>query len=163
MPFWVKVCIGVVVVIGGLVLFGWMRLQSLRRRRERAMAEFRILAEPLCVKFRQAAEATGKPRGLRWKQCDYDGDEMFAVDRKNGSLYALAKVLISFEAIPGGPMEDAEAAGDVRAATAVFVLRDGEWTTEGRVLFNVSPEQAIERFEGTLAPWLSAGAEKPVA
>jgi hypothetical protein len=67
-----------------------------------------------------------------------------------GVLYALNGATISFEAIEGGGMEDVEAVGNLRSATAVFVYRDGEWTTDGRVIFNLEPAEAIERFDGAL-------------
>ena len=37
-----------------------------------------------------------------------------------------------------------------RAATAVFRLKDSQWETDGRALFNLSPTQAIEHFQHEL-------------
>ena len=106
----------------------WRKAQ-LEAKRRLATLEFGDLREPLQQEFLAAASATGKPRGLRWKQCDLDEGELFATDRANGDLYALVGTTVSFEAIPGGGMEDVEAVGNLRSATAVFIHRGGRWTT----------------------------------
>ena len=67
-------------------------------------------------------------------------------------LYALVAATISFEAIEGGGMEDVEAVGNLRSATAVFLHRDRQWTTDGRVIFNLEPAEALARFDATLQP-----------
>jgi hypothetical protein len=79
------------------------------------------------------------------------GPPLFAVDSK-GVLYALVAATISFEAIEGGGMEEVEAVGNLRSATAVFVFRRSEWTTDGRVIFNLEPAEALRRFEAALEP-----------
>lgn len=150
MSDWLKLALAVVVC--GVVVWVLLRVRRdrQRRRRHRAIAEFRILREPLCRKLWDVAAASGKPRGLRWKQCDYAGEELFAIDQKRDTVFALVGVLVSFEAIEGGPMEDATAAGDLRAATAVFFYRHGKWTTDGRIVFNHSPQKTLESFGGAL-------------
>jgi hypothetical protein len=55
-------------------------------------------------------------------------------------------VTIAFEAVTGGPMEDVEAVGNLRAATAVFHFHDGRWHTEGRAMFNLNPTEAIHYY-----------------
>ncbi|HYO25559.1 MAG TPA: hypothetical protein VEQ85_11500, partial [Lacipirellulaceae bacterium] len=67
-----------------------------------------------------------------------------------GELYALVGVTVSFEAVAGGGMEEVEAVGNLRAATAVFVHRGGRWTTDGRVVFNLSPEAALAHYQESL-------------
>ena len=59
-------------------------------------------------------------------------------------------VTISFEAIPGGPMEDVEAVSNLRAATAVFRLAGNRWQTEGRAVFNLNPTEAIAYYRDEL-------------
>lgn len=115
------------------------------------MLQFESLLNDLQLEFLAAAAATGKPRGLRWKECDLGDDRLFAQDRANGDLYALVGATISFEAVAGGDMEDVEAVGNLRAATAIFVHRQGRWTTDGRVVFNLEPAQALERYQESLA------------
>ena len=144
----------VYVIIAAVVLLGIVALVALMRRRRtanqederrRAIPRFAERRSELSAQFLRAVAATGKPRGLRWKAVELNGAPLFAVDA-SGVLYALAGATISFEAIEGGAMEDVEAVGNLRSATAVFVHRGGEWTTDGRVIFNLEPAEAIERF-----------------
>ncbi len=121
-----------------------------RARRDRARAEFDVLRELLENKFLAAAAATGKPRGLRWVTCAFEDPVVFAVDRVSNELVALVAATISFEAIPGGDMEDVEAVGNLRAATAVLIHRQGGWETDGRVVYNHSPQETLERFAEAL-------------
>ncbi len=96
--------------------------------------------------FFAVAAASGKPRGLRWKHCDWSEIVVPARDRQTGQLLILVGVTISFEAIEGGDMEGVEAVGNLRNASAVFYF-DGEWKTAGRVVFNLNPDEAIEHFK----------------
>lgn len=121
------------------------------KNRQTAMPSFDANRSDLAREFLAAAAATGKPRGLRWKAVELAGPPTFATDPR-GSLYALVAATISFEAIEGGGMEDVEAVGNLRSATAVFAHRDGRWTTEGRVIFNLEPAEALQRFDAALQP-----------
>ena len=55
-----------------------------------------------------------------------------------------------FEAIEGGGMEDVEAVGRLRAATAIFFYDGKKWTTSGRALFNLNPSEAIRHYRHEL-------------
>ncbi|MCH2114066.1 MAG: hypothetical protein MK171_04045 [Pirellulales bacterium] len=132
----------------------WRRWRKSQQRAQRQLAclEFPELRPVLQAKFLTAAAATGKPRGLIWKQCDLAHGELFALNPATGELYALVGATISFKAIPGGAMEEVEAVGNLRSATAIFVHRQGCWTTDGRVVFNLTPHEALARFEDSLQP-----------
>jgi len=144
--------IGIAVAFVAQLLWRRWRVAQLRAKRQLATLEFSDLRSALQKEFLDAAGATGKPRGLSWKQCDLHEGQLFATDRVNDELYALVGTTISFEAIPGGGMEDVEAVGNLRCATAVFVHRGGRWTTDGRVVFNLEPPQALEHYEQSLQP-----------
>jgi len=73
-------------------------------------------------------------------------------DRANGEIVGLVGVTISFEAIEGGGMEDVEAVGNLRAATAVFIHNGREWTTQGKAIFNLEPREVLERYPESLVP-----------
>ena len=75
----------------------------------------------------------------------FSGDKDFA-GRAHG-LLTLVGVTISFEAIEGGDMEGVEAVGNLRNASAVFFFQGGQWQTNGRVIFNLNPNEAIEHFK----------------
>ncbi len=143
-----------VVVVGACLAWaglapGWrLRRQIARLRRAREL--FHLRREYLEARFLSLAAQSGKPRGLEWADVDFQSGVKFARDRHTGDLRALIGVTISFRAIEGGGMEDVEAVGNLRAATAVFLYDADEWTTTGRVLFNLNPDQAIERYRSEL-------------
>jgi len=148
-PFLIFVLGAVVALVAGVFWRRWSAAQQ-RAKRALAMLEFAERRGELQEEFLSAAGATGKPRGLRWKQCDLHEGELFATDRVTSELYALVGTTISFEAIPGEGMEDVEAVGNLRAATAVFIHREDQWTTDGRVVFNLEPPQALEHYAESL-------------
>ncbi len=132
----------------------WSARYWMARRREaqqaRARQEFLLRREWLEAKFLEAAAALGLPRGLEWVDCDFESPVSFARDRKTGELTALVAVTIRFAAIEGGGMEDVEAVGDAKSATAVFRHDGTKWTTQGRAIFNLNPVEAIEFYHSEL-------------
>ena len=93
---------------------------------------------------------------LNWAFREHD-DPLFATDSDQSALFALVTATIRFEAIEGGGMEEVEAVRNLRGATAVFIFRDGHWTTDGRVVFNLNPAETCERFQLTEWGYTSAG------
>jgi hypothetical protein len=145
--FWLSAF--VLLVAGGLA---WMLLRPtmFRRRIERAIQHFLRERDTLENAFFAAASASGKPRGLRWKECAFEPGVLLARDRANGQFVGLVGVTIAFEAVEGGGMEDVEAVGNLRAATAVFTHNGHKWTTQGRAIFNLEPQEVIERHKDML-------------
>jgi hypothetical protein len=124
-------------------------------RQEKALArarrEFHLRREQLEAKFLTRASESGKPRGLRWTDCDFENDVTYARDKRSGQLSAFVGVTISFEAIEGGGMEEVEAVSNLRAATAVFSFDEKrQWYTEGRAIFNLNPAEAIQYYQANL-------------
>lgn len=142
----------VVVVVGHITALG--TYLYLRRARAQmvsaAIANFHTRREWLEADFLTAASATGKPRGLRWADIDFENGVTFARDRANGQLRAFVGVTIGFEAIEGGGMEDVEAVSNLRTATSVFRYSGKEWITDGRTLFNLAPAEAVLHFQHEL-------------
>ncbi len=97
--------------------------------------------------FFAAAADSGKPRGLRWKKCEWEQAVEFARERATGSLTALAGVVVAFEAVEGGDMEGVAAVGNLRNASAVFFFHAGRWRTTGKTVFNLNPDEALARFQ----------------
>ena len=122
-----------------------------------AIDAFRRQRETLEAKFFDLAASLGKPRGLRWVRCDWQKEVAFARDVRTGLLTAFASVEIAFEAIEGGDMEDVEAVGTIRDASAVFHYQTGQWGTGGKALFNMNPADAVTRLEGQFVP-INSGA-----
>jgi hypothetical protein len=118
-----------------------------------AQQHFHRMREQLEAKFLTKAGATGKPRGLRWADCEFENEVTYARDRQSGVLSAFVAVTIKFEAVEGGGMEEVEAVGNAKYATAVFYFDPKHrWMTEGRAIFNLNPDEAVRRFEATLEP-----------
>ena len=133
----------------------WLAWGAWRRYRfsqdvERAENHFRRNRINLEQDFFAAAASTGKPRGLAWKRCELGDGLVLARDRANGELIGLAAATISFEAIEGGGMEEVEAVGNLRAATAIFTWTGHEWTTPGKAVFNLEPREVVERYSDNL-------------
>ncbi|HEX5470691.1 MAG TPA: hypothetical protein VFW73_02340 [Lacipirellulaceae bacterium] len=135
-----------------LLVVGWIILRPKRftRRVRQLKVEFEQKRAELEAEFVRAASASGKPRGLAWKECAFQNHLTMARDRANGEIVGLVGVTIAFEAIEGGGMEDVEAVGNLRAATAVFTHNGREWTTPGRAMFNLEPREVVERYKESL-------------
>jgi hypothetical protein len=136
----VAIALAVVLVIGW---YKWRQAQQQRLFRT-AVAEF-PRQQNLSELFLRAANATGKPRGLRWISCEVVGEPVFTTGKKSGEILALSGATIGFEAIAGGDMEEVEAVGDIRYVTVVFVYRNREWQADGRAIMNLEPAQALAR------------------
>src|SRR5207253_8873018 len=81
------------------------------------------------AEFRRAAAASGKPRGLYWRECQWDDTVEFVRERRSGQIAALVSVTIRFEAVEGSDMEDLPAVGNLRNASAGFFFHRGQWDT----------------------------------
>src|SRR4051812_36976888 len=89
-------------IIGGVSLWLWQRGSlALAPARQQFIAH----REQLQNAFFQAAAASGKPRGLRWKECQWSDLIEWVRDKKTRQLLVLVGVTISFEAIEGSDME----------------------------------------------------------
>ncbi len=150
-------------ILGGMLIGGtsvaliyhyaWLpwRLRETERMISRSRRDFHLRREQLEAKFFTLAGNSGKPRGLRWTDCQFSNDVTYAKDRRTGLISAFVAVEIRFEAIAGGGMEEVEAVSNVRAATAVFNLNErGQWTTDGRAIFNLNPSEAISYYQANL-------------
>jgi hypothetical protein len=134
------------VPILGLVVFlgaWWLYRLGREVQAERARESFRLQKERLEGIVLKAAAATGKPRGLRWISCRFIDEFTLVRDKATRRLAVLIPVTVQFEPILGSDMEEVEAATEPRQATAVLHFRKGEWHSNGRVLFNMNPAEAL--------------------
>jgi hypothetical protein len=137
-----------VIVAGGAAVLVGRRLRVFGRHVNaiRARELFKLQRERLEAQFLGAAAKTGKPRGLRWVDCEWDDGVAFVRERQTGQFAALVGVTIQFEAIPGSDMEGLPAVGNLRNASAVFFFQGGHWQTVGKALFNMNPDEAVQHF-----------------
>jgi hypothetical protein len=142
------------VTVALVALLAWRPLRGLfgEVQFERARELFTLQRERLEAKFIECANASGKPRGLRWIDCDWASEVQYARDRVTGEINALVGVTIRFEAVPGTDMEDWPAVKDLRQATGVFFFTKGHWHTHGRAIFNMGPREAIAHFQQQYEP-----------
>lgn len=122
-----------------------------RRDSGAAIREFQESQPSLQQAFQKAASESA-PRGLRLVDCEFSGEPLFAKDKNNGNLRGFLSVTIRFEAIPGGDMEDNPNVANLRAATALFHQEKTGWRPDGKILYNLEPADAIERFSHELTP-----------
>jgi hypothetical protein len=143
--WWIPV--GGVAVLIVMALF-WRRLRAFGSQVvvERAREMFKLQRERLEAQFQKTAAASGKPRGLRWLDCQWGEQVQFVRERQTGQLAALVAVTIQFEAIEGGDMEGLPAVGNLRNASGVFFFQSGQWSTVGRAIFNMNPDEAAGHF-----------------
>jgi hypothetical protein len=146
MALWLGPLIALVAV--GLAIFLWRKLRVFGSvvQIERAREMFKLQRERLEAQFLTAAAATGKPRGLRWKDCQWENAVEFVRERKTGQIAALVGVTIRFEAVPGSDMEGLPAVDNLRNASAVFFFHAGQWATVGKAVFNMNPDEAVNHF-----------------
>lgn len=152
MTAWLLVALVACIVTLTLVALAWRPVRARIREQElaRARKDFHRQREHLEARFLRLAGQSGKPRGLEWVRADFDDDVTYARHRRSGELSAFVAVTIGFEAVEGGGMEEVEAVGNLRAATAVFHIERGAWATEGRALFNLNPTEAIAYYQDNL-------------
>jgi hypothetical protein len=143
----IALTIAAVAVIGLTLVWRPLRRFGRQINVERARESFRLQREGLRAKFIEAAQATGKPRGLSWKDCQFDSAVEFVRDKKTGDIAALVGMTVAFEAVAGSDMEDNPNVDKLRNASAVFFFHKGHWNTAGRAVFNMNPPEAIEHFK----------------
>src|SRR5262249_20238983 len=121
----IPVAVLLVIVVMRII---WRPIKSLGReiQVERARESFMLQRERLEAKFVTAAASSGKPRGLRWKDCTFESAFELARQRETRQLVALVPVTIQFEAVEGSDMEGLPAVGNLRNASAVFVFERGQ-------------------------------------
>jgi hypothetical protein len=138
--------LAVVIIAAGLIFYRIGRAADPIRRLEQARAQFQYQREELEASFFRAAALSGKPRGLRWLECQWGDAVEFALDRQSRHFVALVGVTIRFEAIAGSDMEGLPAVANLRNASAVFFFAGGRWHTQGRAVFNLNPDEALQHF-----------------
>jgi hypothetical protein len=148
------VALGLIAILSVAVwhLVVWQKRRLSRVRLRLAKDLFHRRREWLEAEFLSLASASGKPRSLLWADCEFEDAVAFARDRTSGQLRALVGVTIGFTS-PESEDESIygrSASMTQRAATAVFHFDGQRWMTDGRVVFNLSPQETIRRFRHEL-------------
>lgn len=129
-----------------LIMLWWFYGIGREIQAERARESFRLQHERLEKLFFEKASSTGLPRGLRWVSSVFALHFDLAREKTTRQIVALVPVTVQFEAIEGGDMEGLPAVPVPRQGCAVLHFQRGDWSTSGRVMFNLDPAQVLEQF-----------------
>lgn len=116
------------------------------RRRLAPREEFARHRRELLRSWFAALAASGSPRGLVWVGYTDSGEVIWA---KSATELAMVPVMIQFEPVAGGGMEDVPQAREPRPVVALFRWDRKRWVADGRAYFNLTPRQMIERSAGS--------------
>jgi hypothetical protein len=146
------VWVSAITVIAVLVylFLRWIQRLLLAIRLERAQESLRLQQQRLEEMVLRQGMASGKPRGLKWRRCQFQGEPIWLHEAEKDQLAVLVPLIIEFD--PSGDSEgwEGDMVNEPRQGVILFYFRRGEWETGGRVLFNLSPHQVAQQLE---PPW----------
>jgi hypothetical protein len=159
--WWIPLALAVLAILAV-----WLRrpLRSAAReaRLSQARKWFHQQRERLEAKFLRLATAQPGPDNLRWTDCDFEDSVAYVRNRRTGELSALVGVTMILEGGGQSPASAGDLMRNLRAGTAVFRLDRDRWETEGRVILNLSPSEAIRAYQHDLEVVGREAAERPV-
>ncbi len=106
--------------------------------------------EWLEVKFISLAPSEGKPNAPRWSNCEFDDAVSYVRHRSTGELSAFVAVTVALEGISQTTTSTTDLMSNLQAGTAVFRFDKDRWVTDGRVILNLSPNEAIRFYQNNL-------------
>jgi len=153
--WWIPVGCAMVAVI---VLVLWRPCQAAARdaRLNQARREFHKQREWLEVKFISLAGAQGKPDAPRWSNCEFDDAVCYVRHRTTRELSAFVEVTMALEGISHSTTSATDLMSNLQAGTAVFRFDKDHWVTDGRVILNKSPNEAVRFYQ---SDWEMVGQE----
>jgi hypothetical protein len=156
------ILLGVVAVAAGAAL-AWRPLRAAAReaRFTQAKRDFHKQREWLEAKLIRLASTHVKPDSPRWADCDFDDAVAYVRHRATGELSALVGITVAMERIGHSPASASDLISNLRAGTAVFRFDAGHWETDGKVLLNLSPSEAIRFYQNDLEIVGQELAERP--
>ena len=146
LTIWHGLIIVFIIILLLLLGFGALRRPFAQWRRQKLLELFQEQHASLENDFFNQAKASGKPRGLIWKQIDWEPDFRLAKDRRTDRYVVLYGVSIQFEAIPDGDMEGLPAVDLAKMATVVFAFEAGMWHATDKVVFNFHPDGMLQEY-----------------
>ena len=119
------------------------------RRRNSPREVFQLHRADLLKAWFTAAAVSGSPRGLTWLDFTEVGGLVWVYAATEKVPLVLVPMILQFEPVVGGPLEDVPEAREPRPVVAVFRWNRKGWIADDRAYFNLSPLQMIERSGGT--------------
>ena len=159
--WWIPVACAMVAVA---VLLLWRPCKAATReaRFTQARKEFHRQREWLEVKFISLADpgyrvpAQSKADTPRWSNCEFDDAVSYVRHRSTGELSAFVAVTVALEGIGHLTTSASDLMSNLQAGTAVFRFDKQHWVTDGRVILNKSPDEAIRFYQND---WEMVGQE----
>jgi hypothetical protein len=103
--------------------------------------------EWLEVQFLQLVETQAKPESPKWASCEFDDPVSYVRHRSTGELSAFVAVTLALESVSKPSASATDLIGNLRVGTAVFRFDKDHWSTDGRVILNLSPSEAIRFYQ----------------
>ena len=147
---WTVVGLGALVLAGAIPAWWWWRRHAAMHGFERARRLFHWRREWLEADLITLASRAHQSHGIQWADCEFDDEAVFATERRTGQLRALVGLVVRLKTADVRSATDDALAAGLQLATAVFQFDGRQWSTDGRLLLNLSPLEAIERFQHEL-------------
>ena len=146
---WISVACAIIAVVALLL---WRPCQAAARdaRFAQARKDFHKQREWLEVKFISLAPSQGKADAPRWSNCEFDDAVSYVRHRTTGELSAFVAVTVALEGIGQTTTSTTDLMSNLQAGTAVFRFDKVRWVTDGRVILNLSPNEAIRFYQSDL-------------
>jgi hypothetical protein len=151
--WWIPVACATLAVV---VFLLWRPCQAAAQEARLAQArkEFHKQREWLEVKFISLAGSQAGPHGKgdapRWSSCEFDDAVSYVRHRTTGELSAFVEVTVALEGIGHATTSATDLMSNLQAGTAVFRFEKNRWVTDGRVILNLSPSEAIRFYQDDL-------------
>jgi len=136
----------------GTILWRAARKVFWEPRLAEASRHFHLHRERLEAKFIKLLMGRSRPSAPRGIDCRFEDEVAYARNRVTGELSAFVGVSIEFEDGSLGLEGESEPGGNIRLGTAVFRFDGQRWDTDGRVIYNLTPREAIHFYKSDLKP-----------
>jgi len=154
--WWILIVLLALGLILGLAI--WTPVQGMLRKARFADARrfFHLQRERLEAKFLDLAAATAKSTAPRWTDCEFENDVSYVRNRSTGELAAFVGVTVSLGTLSDDdedhdePPHGGDPFANLRVGTAVFRFDRRRWETDGVVLLNLSPAEAVRFYKDNL-------------
>lgn len=153
---WLWIPIALTLAIAAILLL-WRPFQIAAReaRFAKARKEFHRQREWLEVRFISPG-SPARPEDTRWSNCEFDDAVCYVRHRTTGELSAFVAVTVALEGISQMATSTTDLMSNLQAGTAVFRFEKDRWVTDGRVILNLSPNEAIREYQND---WEMVGQE----
>jgi hypothetical protein len=138
---WLAVA-GLVFAVVGVCLWRPCRRAYSKTRLARAKRCFHVQREGLEARFVQLATCRHAD-APQWADCTFADDVAYVRNRATGELLAFVAMTVPMQMSNRSPSVGADTVGNLQAGTAVFRFDRGHWLTDGRVISNLSPAEAV--------------------